>query len=233
MLLDRDPITGLAMASQPTLSRCENAFVPRQLYNMDAALAERVIERHARRLHYRARLVTIDLDPTDDPTHGAQQLSFFDSHYDDACYPPVRGFITFNDEAEQYLCAFVLRPGNVTTAAVGILRRLIALFRSSFPKTRIRVRLDSGFANPELPTFLDGELGVEFVVAMAGNAVLNCKAEEDMQVARPLAGRTDRTEHVYVEARYAAGIWEQERRVIIKAEVVRAKIKCRKITRVS
>jgi hypothetical protein len=224
MLLGRDPITGLDMASQPTLSRFENAVGPRQLYNMGAALAESVIERHAQRLQHHARLVTIDLDPTDDPTHGAQQLSFFNSHYDNACYLPMMGFVTFNGEAEQYLCAAVLRPGNVTAAAgaVGILRRLMALIRGSFPKARIRVRLDGGFANPELLTFLDSEPGVEYVVAMASNAVLNRKAEEAMQVARLLAGLTDQTEHVYGEARYAAGSWKQERRVIIKAEVVRA-----------
>jgi hypothetical protein len=230
MLLDRDPVTGLDMASQPTLSRFENAVGPRQLYNMGAALAESVIERHAQRLHHRARLVTLDLDPTDDPTHGAQQLSFFNSHYDNACYLPMMGFVSFNDEADQYLCAAVLRPGNVTAAAgaVGILRRLIALIRGSFPKARIRVRLDGGFANPELLTFLDGEPGVEYVVAMASNAVLNRKAEEAMQVARLLAGLTDQTEHVYGEARYAAGTWKQERRVLIKAEVVRAEDKAPK-----
>ena len=230
MLLDRDPITGLDMASQPTLSRFENAAGPRQLYSMGAALAESVIERHAQRLSNRARLVTIDLDPTDDPTHGAQQLSFFNSHYDNACYLPMMGFVTFNDEAEQYLCAAVLRPGNVTAAAgaAGILRRLMALIRGSFPKARIRVRLDGGFANPELLTFLDDELGVEYVVAMASNAVLNRKAEEDMQVARLLAELTDQTEHVYGETRYAAGSWKQERRVILKAEVVRAEGKAPK-----
>lgn len=230
MLLDRDPLTGLDMASQPTLSRFENAIGPRQLYSMGAALAESVIERHAQRLRHRARLVTIDLDPTDDPTHGAQQLSFFNSHYDNVCYLPMMGFVTFNDEAEQYLCAAVLRPGNVTAAAgaVGILRRLMALIRGSFPKTRIRVRLDVGFANPQLLAFLDGEPGVEYVVAMASNAVLNRKAEEAMQVARLLASLTDQTEHVYGEARYAAGSWKQERRVIIKAEVVRAEDKAPK-----
>jgi hypothetical protein len=139
-------------------------------------------------------------------------------------YLPMMGFVTFNDEAEQYLCAAVLRPGNVTAAvgAVGILRRLMALIRGSFPKARIRVRLDGGFANPELLAFLDGEAGVEYVVAMAGNAVLNRKAEEDMQVARLLASLTDRTEHVYGEAIYAAGSWSHERRILIKAEVVRA-----------
>jgi Transposase DDE domain group 1 len=224
MLLDRDPVAGLDLASQPTLSRFENAVGPRQLYHMGAALAESVIERHAQRLQHQARLVTIDLDPTDDPTHGAQQLSFFNSHSDHACYLPMMGFVTFNDEAEQYLCAAVLRPGNVTAAAgtEGILRRLTGLIRGSFPKVRIRVRLDGGFANPELLAFLDAEAGVEYVVAMASNAVLNRKAEEAMQYARMLAGLTDQTEHVYGEARYAAGSWKQERRVILKAEVVRA-----------
>jgi hypothetical protein len=207
------------MASQPTLSRFENPVGPRQLYNMGAALAESVIERHAQRLHHRARLVTIDLDPTDDPTHGAQQLSFFNSHYDNACYLPMMGFVTFNDEAEQYLCAAVLRPGNVTAAAgvVGVLRRLMTMIRNSFPKVRIRVRLDGGFANLELLAFPDAEPSVEYVVAMASNAVLNRKAEEAMRVARALAELTDQTEHIYDEASYAAGSWKQERRVPIKA----------------
>src|SRR5664280_889273 len=94
------------------------------------------MQRHAERLGGRARRVTIDLDPTDDPTHGAQQLSFFNGHYDTWCYLPVMGFVSFNDEAEQYLCAAVLRPGNVTPAvgAVGILRRLLLLMKWEFPR---------------------------------------------------------------------------------------------------
>ncbi len=64
----------------------------------------------------------------------------------------MMGFVTFNDEAEQYLCAVVLRPGNVTAAAgaVGILCRIMALIRGSFSKTRIRVCLDGGEALPQL-----------------------------------------------------------------------------------
>jgi hypothetical protein len=136
----------------------------------------------------------------------------------------MMGFVPFNDEADQYLCAAVLRPGNVTAAAgaVGILRRLMALIRHTFPKARIRVRLDDGFANPELLEFLESEPGVEYVVAMASNAVLERKASQAMQVARVLAGVADQTEHVYGETNYAAGTWKRERRVIIKAAVVRA-----------
>jgi Transposase DDE domain group 1 len=181
-----------------------------------------VIERHAQRLHHRARVVTIDLDPTDDPTHGAQQLSFFNGHYDNWCYLPVMGFVSFNDEAEQYLCAAVLRPGNVTApvGAVGILRRLLMMVRQFFPGVRIRIRLDGGFAHPALLDFLDAEPNLEYVVAMANNAVLERKAEEGMQYARVLSGITGQTEHVYDEVNYAAGSWERERRIILKAEVV-------------
>jgi Transposase DDE domain group 1 len=222
MLLDRDPVTGLDLASQPTLSRFENSVGPRQLYRMGETLAASVIERHAQRLHHRARLVTIDLDPTDDPTHGAQQLSFFNGHYDNWCYLPVMGFVSFNDEAEQYLCAAVLRPGNVTApaGAVGILRRLLMMVRQFFPGVRIRIRLDGGFAHPALLDFLDAEPKLEYVVAMANNAVLERKAQEAMEYARVVSGITGQTEHVYDEVNYAAGSWERERRVILKAEVV-------------
>jgi hypothetical protein len=64
------------MLSQPTLSRFENAAGSSQLYGPGTALAEGVVGRHAQRLHHRARLVTIDFDPTKDPTHRAQRLSF-------------------------------------------------------------------------------------------------------------------------------------------------------------
>lgn len=224
MLLDRDPVAGRDLASQPTLSRFENGVGPKELYRMAERLAVRVIQRHAERLRGRVRRVTIDLDPTDDPTHGAQQLSFFNTHYGGWCYLPVMGFISFNDEAEQYLCTAVLRPGNVTAAmgAVGILRRLLQMVRYFLPKTRVRVRLDGGFAHPDVLALLDAEPNLEYVVAMAKNAVLKRKAKAGMRRARKLSRRSGKTEHVYGEAGYAAGSWRRERRVIIKAEVVRA-----------
>ena len=89
LLLDRDPIEGRALASQPTLSRFENGVGVKELYRAGEFLAESVIRRHAKRLRHRTNRVTIDLDPTDDPTHGAQQLSFFNGHYDTWCYLPV------------------------------------------------------------------------------------------------------------------------------------------------
>jgi hypothetical protein len=224
LLLDRDPIEGRDLASQPTLSRFENEVGVKELYRAGEFLAESVIRRHAKRLRHRAYRVTIDLDPTDDPTHGAQQLSFFNGYYDTWCYLPVMGFVSFNDEAEQYLCAAVLRPGNVGAAvgAVALLRRLVRMIRGRLPGVRIRVRLDGGFAHPAVLDFLDAEPKLEYVVAMAKNAVLKRVAESGMRRARQLSRRSGKTEHIYGEARYKAGKWPRLRRVIIKAEVVRA-----------
>ena len=223
LLVGRDPIEGADLASQPTLSRFENAVDRKQLYRMGEALADAVIERHRRRLHGRARRVTIDLDPTDDPTHGAQQLTFFNGHYDTWCYLPVVGFLSFNDESEQYLFTAVLRPGNAVAnaGAVGILRRTLERVRGAFPKARIRVRLDGGFADPEWLDFLDVQPDVDDVVAMGKNAVLNRLAEPKMKEARKQSEESGETEHVYGEGRYAAGTWHSKRRMIFKAEVVR------------
>jgi len=223
LLLGRDPIGGDPLASQPTISRFENQVGVQALYAMGRELAASVIDRHRQRLHGRARRITIDLDPTDDPTHGAQQLTFFNGHYDCWCYLPLLTFLTFNDEAEQYLCAAILRPGNApaTRGAIGTLCRLLAMLRVAFPRARFLVRLDGGFATPEVFDFLDAEPGLDYVVAMAENAVLTRCAEPAMVDARTHSEASGQTEHVYTDARYAAGTWAHERRVVIKAEVVR------------
>jgi len=223
LLLGRDPIDGDALASQPTLSRFENRVGVHELHAMGCELAANVIDRHRQRLHGRAQRITIDLDPTDDPTHGAQQLTFFNGHYDCWCYLPLLAFVTFNDEVEQYLCAAILRPGNApaTRGAKGTLIRLLDLLRHAFPKARFLVRLDGGFATPEILDRLDAEPRLDYVVAMGENAVLTRFAEPAMVKARRQSEASGQTEHVYTEARYAAGTWTQDRRVVIKAEVVR------------
>jgi hypothetical protein len=222
LLIDRHPIDGDTLASQPTLSRFENAMGPRALYRLGEALAEIVIERHRRRLRGRARRITLELDPTDDPTHGAQQLSFFNGHYDTWCYLPVAAFIRFNDDAEQHLVAAVLRPGNAPASlgALGLLRRLIERLNNAFPTTPLLIRLDGGFATPEILDYLDLQ-AVEYVVAMAGNSVLKRFAEPCMKRVRRRSSQSGQTEHLYGECRYAARSWSHKRRVIFKAEVVR------------
>ena len=109
--------------------------------------SSRVVERHRRRLG-RVRRITIDLDPTDDPTHGSQQYSLFNGYYDNWCYLPLLAFLTFDREPEQYLCSAVLRHGKAVASegGVALLARLLPLLRCAFPRARFLVRLDGGFA---------------------------------------------------------------------------------------
>ena len=228
LLLGRDPVSGAPLASQPTISRFENGARRTVLYRMGRELAACVIERHRRRLQGRARRITIDLDPTDDLTHGAQQLTFFNGHYGGWCYLPLLGFLSFDREAEQYLCAAVLRPGKAVAAdgTLGLLCRLLPLLRAAFPRARFLVRLDGALRPRRSSIFWmrsPGSTGgfTPIFVAMAKNAVLQRHAESAMQVARAQSEVGGETAHVYTDTRYAARTWDHERRVVIKAEVVR------------
>jgi hypothetical protein len=123
------------------------------------------------------------------------------------------------------LVAAVLRRGNATGSlgALGILRRLIARVSNAFPKARIRVRLDGGFASPAVLYFLDCQPKVEYLVNMVANAVLKRKVKTAMKWSRHASELSGQTEHVYGECQYATKkTWPWKRRIIYKAEVVRA-----------
>ncbi len=223
LVVGQDPVGEDDLASQPTLSRFENGAGRADLYRMGEALAERVIARHRRRRRGRARVVTIDLDQTDDPAHGEQQLVLFNGYYGQWCYLPLLGFVSFDDEADQYLVAAVLRPGNSPDkrGAIGVLSRLLPRLRAAFPRARFRVRLDAGFAAPDVLDFLDEQGDVEYAVAMGKNSILLKRASRHMGRARRLSRKSGETEHVYAETLYAAKTWSRRRRIIIKAEVTR------------
>lgn len=221
LLVGRDSEKGEALSSQPTLSRFENSIDRKELYRMGESLCRRVLDRHRRRLK-KVKRVRIDLDSTDDPTHGNQQMSLFNAHYDSYCYLPMLGFVSFDGESDHYLVAAVLRPGNASTrqGAIGILWRLMREIRKRWRKAIIEVRLDGGFACPELFDFLE-VMGVEYECGVAKNPVLEREAADLMEQARELSERSGKTEHVYGECQYKAKTWSQARRVIIKAEVTR------------
>ena len=222
LLLDRDPLAGPALASQATLSRFENAVGPLTLTRLGHALADLVIAQQRLRRQGRARRITIDFDPTDDPTHGQQEFAFFNGHYDTWCYLPLLGFVSFDDEAAQYLVLALLRSGTspAKCGAIGRLRHLFRKLRAAFPGARLRVRLDGGFAGHEVLTFLEAA-GVEYVLALGRNPRLDKRARRLMGKARMQSKATGQTAHMYGETRYAARRWTRKRRVIIKAEVVR------------
>jgi len=221
LLLDRDPLAGPALGSQPTLSRFENAVRRSDLYRLGLAVAEAVLAFHRQRLGDTVRLITIDLDATDDPTHGQQELALFNGYYDTWCYLPLIATLTFNTEPMQYVVGGMLRPGTgaATRGVRGLLRRLFAQLEARFPRARLRVRADAGFAEAKLLTFLD-RAGVEYVLGVPGNSRLDKRVRRLLGRARVRARTTGETATLYGETRYAARRWERKRRIIMKAEVL-------------
>lgn len=219
LLLGRDPVRGEALASQPTLSRFENGVGRAGLLAMSAALLDTVL---GRRRPGKVKRIVVDLDITDDPTHGTQQLSFFNGHYRTSCYLTLLAFLTFNGEPDQHLVATMLKPGNAPTArgALAMLMRILDPLQKRFPAARILVRLDGGFAGPELLTFLD-EVCVDYVVGLPGNPVLQRRAAPFMAAVQLRSALTGASERDFHDTRYAAHTWDHERRVVIKAEVTR------------
>jgi hypothetical protein len=208
------------LASQPTLSRFETTRTGRELVAVGHAMERFVIGR-LKKTHRHARRITIDLDSTEDPTHGQQPFAFFNGYYDSWCYLPMLGFLSVDAEPTQHLFHARLRPGTSRDArgTPALLRRTVESLRKAFRKARILVRLDAGFAVPAVFEILD-ELRVDYVVAMQGNPVLQRDAAEPMRIVRELAERFDETLAIHRETRYRSSGWRRERRVIFKAEAL-------------
>jgi hypothetical protein len=221
MLVGRTPISGASLASQPTLSRFENSVGSADLYRLVEAIADSVIDRHRRRLGRKAKIITLDFDPTDDLTHGQQEFSFYHGHYGGHCFLPLIGTIQFNREKQQSLLCAVLRPGNAGAALglVPLLRRLLEKIRTAFPKARIRVRLDGGFGTPSVLDFLE-EAGVEYVVGLGIWPAIKKRGEKALRQAGREHKRTGKTHQVFEETTYQTRAWAEPRRVVYKAEVV-------------
>ena len=200
---------GESLASQPTLSRLENAATSTTLLRMAYALTDSVIEHERqKRARKRVRRITIDMDPTEDRTYGGQQLTFFSGYYDNWCYLPMVTTVQFDEEPEHYLVAPLLRPGNAKAylGAVAILKRLLPRLRRAFPKARVFVRMDGGFAESGVLDWLE-EAGLLYVVNMPKNAVLTRLSAPFMPELRERAKASGHSQTAFSEDRYRAGKW--------------------------
>jgi len=79
--------------------------------------------------------------------------------HDTSCYLPLAGFLTFDNEVEQYLFCCVLRAGNIVAkrGAIAVLKRVLPRLRRAFPRARLGTRLDGGFSGPEFCAFFEAQ----------------------------------------------------------------------------
>ncbi len=218
---DRSPTDDQPLASQPTLSRFENAARPRTLLAMAETLADTVLAYQQQSRRRPPRLIRIDVDPTCDPTYGQQEFSVFNGFYGTSCYLPLLVSISFDQEPTKFLVAAVLRPGNASAlqGTLGVLRRLVAFIRRHFPRVRLRLRADSAFAVPALLDCLEAA-GIEYVIGIAANAVLQRLSAKLMRHSRRQCRRRGHKVTLYGAAAYRAGSWSRSRRLVYKAEMV-------------
>jgi len=218
---ERSPTDDQPLASQPTLSRFENAARARTLLAMAETLADTVLAYQQQRRRRPPRLIRIDVDPTCDPTYGQQEFSVFNGFYATSCYLPLVVTISFDQEPTKFLVAAVLRPGNASAlqGTLGVLRRLVALIRRHFPRVRLRLRADSAFAVPALLECLEAA-GIEYVISIAANAVLQRLSGKLMRRARRQCRRHGQKVTLYGAATYRASRWSRSRRLVYKAEMV-------------
>lgn len=216
LVCGRLPESDPDLASQPTLSRLENAFSARACYRLAAALGEvylRERERDGVPTH-----IVLDLDSTDDPTHGEQEGSAYHGYFRQHMYHPL---LVFDGESGQFITA-ILRPGTAHAGhgALAILRRLVARLRARWPHVSIELRADAGFAKPEIYAWCEQER-IAYTIGLGTNARLAALAAPLAAAALAQQAANDGAKvRLFDETSYQAGSWPHERRVIIKAEVL-------------
>jgi hypothetical protein len=207
----REPSAG-ALASQPTLSRFENQATSQSCYRLGLALLESYFVRHPSRPR---RRIILDLDPSDDPTHGQQELTFFNAFYDEHCYLPL---FVFDQDGD--LLTALLQPGKPKGAktAVAVLKRLIKRLRRQWPGVRILVRADSSFAAPPMYRMCD-RFDVDFIIGFQPNVKLKRLSAKLREMARRRFLRTQQKARLFKSIRYRANRgWDRSWRILIKAE---------------
>jgi hypothetical protein len=216
LVCGRLPESAPDLASQPTFSRLENAFSARDCYRLAVALGE-VYLRERERAGAPARIV-LDLDSTDDPTHGEQEGSAYHGYFRQQMDHPL---LVFDGETGQFITA-VLRPGTAHAGhgALAILTRLVRRLRERWPRVVIELRADAGFAKPEIYAYCERE-GIVYTIGLAPNARVERLAAPLLAEAQARHVAADGAKvRLLDETPYRAGSWPHERRVIIKAEAL-------------
>jgi hypothetical protein len=158
--------------------------------------------------------IVLDLDATDDPIHGHQEGRFFHGYYDGYCYLPLYIF------CGRHLLAAKLRRSNIDASAGAIeeVERIVGQIRARWPRVRILLRADSGFARDALMAWCEGNR-VDFVFGLARNERLVAEIAVALIQAEEEAGRTGKPARRFRDFSWSTlDSWSRRRRVIAKAE---------------
>jgi hypothetical protein len=204
-----------ALASQPTLSRLENAVDWASVYR----LSDQPLKwfcRHAYASDEQPEELLLDVDSTDDPTHGNQQFALFHGAYDQHMYHPLCWF-----EAHTGLVLRTrLRPGldRSSSFLVEDLHHMLPGLRRRFPSSRILLRGDAGMATPEVELALEEEQ-IDYVIGMATHAVFKKRVAPIIERAQRRYERQHKPVSIRTSFRHRARSWPHQRRILVKIDV--------------
>jgi hypothetical protein len=199
------------LASQPTLSRFENAVDVTSF----SRLADLLIDQFIESFDAPPRCLTLDLDAFDDPTHGEQQLTFFHGYYGQYQYLPRVMTCAENDRV---LDASLLHgSAHPALAADGDLEKVIDRLRQTWPGVRLHFRGDSGFGVPQMYEACE-RLDVHYTIGLGMNARLKRLSENTLKTALQQFEATGQPQRLFCAFWYKAASWPIQRWVIVKCE---------------
>jgi len=234
-LCDRSPRDDQPLASGSTLNRFQHAYTRREaekppeerevLFEQRAAHLERIkqmnrylVELFIKTRRVRPERIVLDLDATDDPTHGDQQLSLFDGYRKQYQYKPL---LVLEGETGFPLGGY-LRPGTAhdSWGAIDVLREVVEQLRCHWPDVLIMLRGDTGFALPEVYDFCEAEK-LLYALGFSANNVLKRKTQTLLNLAQAKFDLCEEKQQLFATIHdYQAGTWSQPRTIVAKVEVM-------------
>jgi len=207
------PLAGKSTLNRLELSREEPTRYHKISYDtaaIEALFVDLFVDAHAAP----PPQITLDLDATDDPLHGHQEERFFHGYYDTYCYLPLYVF------CGRHLLAAKLRPANIDASAGSIeeVARIVTQIRQRWPKVRILLRADSGFAREALMAWCETN-GVDFLFGLAKNTRLTAEIEAELAAAQEQSQKTAKPARRFKDFTWQTRkSWSRERRIVAKAE---------------
>ena len=210
LIANRSP-DGADLASQPTLSRFENAIDIDSLKK----LREQFVDQFMASFVVPPRHLTFDLDAVDDPAHGAQQLALFHGYFDQYQYFP--SFITSADNDQTVVLSLRHGSAHAALGADDDLEFLVERLRRCWPDVRICVRGDAGYGTPKMYDVCE-RLNIEYLFGIAANKRLQRASDTLLSLAVQRFEETQTPQRLFEAFWYKAGPWQHARWVIVKAE---------------
>jgi hypothetical protein len=208
---ERLPGDEMSLASQPTISRFENSLTRTDLYR----IAEVFVDMFIQSYDEPPEGIILDVDDTDDLTHGSQQLRLFNAYHGDYCYMPIHIY----EGKSGRLITTVLRPGKRPTGKqiVSILKRVVKKIRQAWPEVGMLLRADSYYSCPAVFDFCENS-DMKYILGFKKLSPLQREVKPFLQEAALRFELGEKPVRMFTETLYKAKSWPKARRVIAKVE---------------